>query len=84
MAGHRKIYAVADRRGVIEFTPVVEAGMLPVARGYPRQLRELICATARHAYDGATLLVPGVPEARSDDKALDALVAYRDWIGGRR
>lgn len=84
MAGHRKIYAVSDRRGVIEFAPKVDDGMLPIARGYSRQLRELICATARHAYDGVTLLVPGVPEAQTDDQALDALLAFRDRIGGRR
>lgn len=31
---------------------------------------------ARHAYDGTTLLVPGVPEADNDDAALDALIAW--------
>jgi hypothetical protein len=31
---------------------------------------------ARHAYDGKTLLVPGVPEAQSDDAALDALIGW--------
>lgn len=79
----RKIYAICDRRGVIEFADAVEEGMLPVARGYPRQLRELIDATSRHAYDGETLLVPGIPEAEDDDAALDALLAYRRWIEAR-
>jgi hypothetical protein len=79
----RKIYAVCDRRGVIEFADTVEDGMLLVARGYPRQLRDLIDATSRHAYDGKTLLVPGVPEAANDDAALDALLRHRAWIEGR-
>lgn len=31
---------------------------------------------ARHAYDGKTILVPGLPEADDDDQALDALIAW--------
>lgn len=31
---------------------------------------------ARLAYDNKTLLVPGVPEADGDDRALDALVTF--------
>lgn len=36
----------------------------------------VIEANARHAYDGKTLLVPGIPEASTDDLALDALIAF--------
>ncbi|HEU4958981.1 MAG TPA: host nuclease inhibitor protein [Sphingomonas sp.] len=77
-------YAYAWRSGMIETGPAVPDGAIPIARGGLKRLSRLIDATARHAYDGATLLVPGVPEADSDDAALDALLAYRDWIGGRR
>lgn len=34
----------------------------------------------RHAYDGKTLLVPGVPEAANDDAALDALIDWCRWV----
>ena len=79
----RKIYAVCDRRGVISFADSVDDGLLPVARGYPRKLREMISATSRHAYDGETLLVPGVSEAVDDAAALAALQRHRAWIEGR-
>lgn len=36
----------------------------------------VIEARARHAYDGTTLLVPGVPEASDDDIALTALIRW--------
>lgn len=80
------IVAFADRSGVIEFGQGrVPRGMLPLYRHRnAARVRDLISATARHAYDGRTLLVPGVPEAASDDDALDALIAYRDWIAKPR
>lgn len=43
----------------------------------------------RLAYDGKTMLVPGVPEAfyglseaEGQKKAMDALLAFRNWIDG--
>jgi hypothetical protein len=42
--------------------------------------RRLIEASARHAYDGKTLLVPGVPEAGDDETALEALVDWARWV----
>lgn len=47
----------------------------------------VIGVQARHAYDGRTLLVPGIPEAANDDAALDALRAFATRAGaaiGRR
>lgn len=77
------LFACCDRRGVIEFHRQVPDGLLELASGRPSQVYRLINATARHAYDGKTLLVPGIPEAEGDDEALNAAVAFRDWIGGR-
>ena len=48
------------------------AGALPL----PDVPRALIEARARRAYDGKTLLVPGVPEAETGEGALDALLAF--------
>lgn len=35
-----------------------------------------IGTVARHAYDGETLLVPGIPEAACDTDAIDALTLW--------
>jgi len=35
---------------------------------------------ARHAYDGELLLVPGVPEADSEEEALTALIRWARWV----
>lgn len=55
------------------------------SRKGPARLKELIAARARHAYDGVTLLVPGIPEAADDEAALAALQSWKAWAfpGGR-
>jgi hypothetical protein len=40
----------------------------------------VIDAIARHAYRGDQRLVPGVPEAEDDEKALDALIAWHEQL----
>lgn len=42
--------------------------------------KDAIAAKARHAYDGETLLVPGVPEADDAEAALDALIAWEQRV----
>jgi hypothetical protein len=56
-------------------------GAIPFVRSRkgPAKLKEIIGARARHAYDGATLLVPGIPEAVDDTAALDALDKWKAW-----
>ena len=75
--------AYADRRGVISFAEGLfePDGTLPIALHEDlEQLKDMVGVVARHAYDGATLLVPGVPEQPDDDwAALSALTAWRDW-----
>lgn len=66
--------------GKIEFGRSVPDGALEIANAPAKKIRKVICATARHAYDGKTLLVPGVPEAADEDIAIDALIAYCNWI----
>lgn len=68
------------RSGVIGFGRTVPEGAIQIAHGRARMLRKLVSALARHAYDGKTLLVPGIPEERDDDKAADALGVFIDRV----
>jgi imidazoleglycerol phosphate synthase glutamine amidotransferase subunit HisH len=80
--------------GLIEFGRAMPDGALPVARGPAKVLRDFIEVRARHGYrteivngrptkipGTETLLVPGVPEAPDQMAAVDALTAFRKWIG---
>lgn len=69
------------RNGAIGFGRRLPPGALEILRADGRRrFRRIVSALARHAYDGVTLLVPGVPEATSDVAALDACHAFRDRI----
>ena len=77
------MYALCAASGEITFAQRIPADLhlLPLAHGPGRKLRAQVCAVARHAYDGETLLVPGIPEADGDqEKAMDALLAFQKWI----
>jgi hypothetical protein len=69
---------------VIEFGPRIPDGALPVDHGVEACVRERVEALARHAYDGKTLLVPGISEAQSDDEALEAAQRFRDILERKR
>ena len=69
--------AYAYASGQIGFAPKLPSGALPVANGAESTIRPVISGLARHAYDGETLLIPGVPEAADEMAALDALLAFR-------
>jgi len=66
--------------GVIEVGPSKPDGAIVFARGATPALRRLIEATARHAYDGKTYLVPGVPEADNQRQGVDALIRWVRWL----
>lgn len=68
------------RSGEIEIGTHLPKGAIQLASGELRELERAVSATARLAYDGNTWLVPGVPEAESDDAALDATVAYHSHL----
>lgn len=70
-------FAHADRSGVIRCGASVPAGALCVLTASRHHVRKIVSALARHAYDGKTLLVPGIPEAADDDAAIDALERFR-------
>lgn len=64
--------------GVIVFSrPPVPSDALPIASGNAAQLREVVSAHARRAYDGKTLLVPGLPEAKTWDQRSEALIRFQ-------
>lgn len=65
--------------GQIDFGRRIPDGALPIARGRAKAVRDYVEVRARHAYDGHTLLVPGIPEAPNQTVALDALHAWLDW-----
>lgn len=80
--------AFCDRKGRIEFARGdgrnIPDGMLGIVEGPAPKVRKLMQVTARHAYDNKTLLVPGIPEAPTDDAAYDALVTFCDWLKKRK
>lgn len=80
------ITVATDPRGVVTFHHGQEPdGLLPVFRARSmRTARRVADAVCRHAYDGRTLLVPGLPEAADQPAALDALLAFRDWLRGTK
>ncbi|HDC2134444.1 TPA: host nuclease inhibitor protein [Salmonella enterica] len=61
--------------GLIEFGHTLPEGALPIVTGSEKQVREEVEVLARHAYNGE-LLVPGIPEAASQDEAREALVRF--------
>lgn len=69
--------------GVIGFAATEPEGAITIASGPDKQVRELIAGTCRLAHDNKTWLVPGVPEAADQTAAVDALIAYRNWIRTR-
>lgn len=73
-------HIVCWRSGQVEVLPHEPEGGISLMEGSAKRLRRLLEVCARHAYDGKTLLVPGIPEAESDDEAFDAMVAFRDWL----
>lgn len=72
-----EIKAYAWRSGKVEFGATVPTDALLVAVGPEEELREEVEVLARHGYDGKTLLVPGIPEARTDPEAMDALFDFK-------
>lgn len=73
--------AYAFRNGEIGFGEVVPDGALPILgpKHYPISIDD-IKTGARLAYDGKTLLVPGVPEAGSDLEAYEAFDRWVKWL----
>lgn len=68
--------AYCFRCGTIEFGRKIPDGALPLIQGPKKAIESRVLARARHAYDGKTLLVPGIPEAIDDDAALSSYQSF--------
>lgn len=77
------MHAYCYRSGEIGFGFTIPDGTLPLGMGRAKNLREIVEVNSRIAYDGKTLLVPGIPEADTDDAALAAWRYFRDLVGMR-
>jgi hypothetical protein len=85
----RTIFAYCDAGGVIQFGEAVPEGSLPIVKGEEKDVRELMGVVARHARPrkpgpDQVLLVPGIPEAENQEKAMDALIAFKAWLRKRK
>lgn len=68
--------------GLIEFGHALPEGALPIVTGSEKKVREEVEVLARHAYNGE-LLVPGIPEAASQNEAREVLVRFSRVIHER-
>ncbi|EBA4379710.1 host nuclease inhibitor protein [Salmonella enterica] len=68
--------------GLIEFGNTLPEGALPIVTGNEKQVHDEVTVMARHAYNG-DLLVPGIPEAASQDEAYEALERFSRVIQER-
>lgn len=75
------MYAHCFRSGEIEVSRKKDLpGAIMIGSGPANELRRKLSARARHAYDGVTLLVPGIPEAETDDLAEAAMVRFSEFL----
>lgn len=76
-------YAYCYASGEIEIGARVPDGAVAVGKGRRRDVERAVQAAARHGYDGVTLLVPGVPEARDQNEGIQAAMRFRDQVRQR-
>lgn len=76
----KRTVAYCFASGDIEIGPDVVPGSLPLIAGEEEAVRDLVSVRARHAYDGKTLLVPGIPEAQDQSEAFDAMCVFQEWL----
>ncbi len=76
------MYLHCYRSGEIVFSraPAID-GAIPLCEGRKDELKQKLSAKARLAYDGETWLVPGLPEAQTDDEAISALEHFQTRLG---
>lgn len=76
-----KVYVF--RSGLVKLGNEVPSNALEVADGPDELLNVIVGVLARHAYNNEDLLCPGVPEARSEAAAYNAVVEFRNQIKKR-
>lgn len=72
--------AYCYRNGVIKFGKTEPKGALEISRGSGKTWKAKISARARLHFDGKTLLVPGIPEAKNNKEAIDALLKFTKFV----
>jgi hypothetical protein len=78
----RQVIAWCWATGLIEIGEELPDGAVEIVRGPAEQVHQEMEVAARHGYEGG-LLVPGVPEARSQRAKGQALVVWAQWRGSR-
>lgn len=79
----KKVRVYAYQSGQIGFAPASERvpdGALVLAYGYETIVAPTVRGLARLAYDNETYLVPGCPEAQSDDEAFRAFMIFQERV----
>jgi len=77
------LHVLVDRGGRVFLGPSEVDGMLCCGPWPAQPLVAALNVLSRHGYDGAWL-VPGVPEAKHDDDACDAVIEFRNLLEQRR
>lgn len=73
--------AFCFRSGEIGFGEGTPEGALELCQSSHEELLKCIVeVNARHAKGSEILLVPGIPEAATDDIALDACIQFRELL----
>lgn len=71
------------RDGTIEIARRLPRNAVKLGSAHGLRLRKAVSVCARHSYDGATLLVPGIPEAGNDIDAVEAVRRFRVQLSRR-
>lgn len=80
-----KLFAYCWENGLIAFGHTVPEGVALMAHSDNEELLwEKMNVWARHAYDGTSLLVPGIPEAKDPAEAVDALYKWLGFLNERQ
>jgi hypothetical protein len=75
-------YMYCYRSGDVYFGFRVPPGAIVIAKNpdlTDHEWQERMTARCRHGYEPGVLLVPGIPEATTDDEAMNALVKFTEW-----
>ncbi|NSZ08247.1 host nuclease inhibitor protein [Agrobacterium tumefaciens] len=76
-------HIVCYRSGEAFVSRRVPKGTMRIVTGHGRRLKRILSVCARHAYDGKTLLVPGLPEADTDLQAVTAVKHFEQMLWER-
>jgi len=72
--------------GLIEFGESIPDGAIELARGPKSEIKTFFEITARHGkgVSDGTLIVPGVPEAKTMSRRLGAVLEFIEWLGNAK